>query len=563
MPVSGWKAKIKMYLGTQRFQYFSEGGSSWSYYWGNNFPSPYNRDAGTYGVVQDIYLYDDPEKMDIFYFPQGGSFTGPNSYYPHVGKSYCADGMNPSTKTGFAYKATYGSYDSSGRYNSNDISLPILPVTVQHNGIQKYAPESFNVAIGDPNGPKGNYNFAAYTFSPSYTPQKMLSERLFHDFKTGTFDVVNSPQTLTGLTYTSSYGEVNCGLVIYDSTRQTLVKDWNELSSLVTEVGPNSTCYFCVVTRIDTNTLVVNDTTAPSVVISTVQRLNSSGATVPDETENDPANITVTAFDDISGVNKITIDGTDYTSSLTNIPATSTTLAGKSQQVSYSGVGTKVVKATATDVDGNISTEQSYTFSIVSPAAVTCNGWDETIGVTNWPAEANTDFSTATAVAGTGSNQGWEYVIITINNGLDFQDLTLVQLGQAVRNAFYEQPTMTGYKYYSLREHWPSILNPTANLNEILMTGSDSLNYARVNMKGVLPASKGGRWVSIGYCASTEILSLADFTSGPVIATPTPTPTPTPPPPTTGGGSSTSTPTSSNSAGAASNYHSRLLFINI
>ena len=560
MPVSGWKSKIKMTLGLKRFQRFSNSQGSWSYSWGatSGFTSNYR-------AIRDIYLYDDPDQITLFYFPRGGNPDFRKTSSGWLGTSYCSEGGLSGTSTGFSYKVSYES-NYGGRQNEQT-NLTIFDYRTEHDGSSyEGTGRLMPVSYGNPS------NLASYTpIFKNYTqpgstdnPVLMAEKRFLHDFRVQTFNVVTERTNILSLK-SDGYHGVSVGFVIYDPARETLLKSWSELDALQSTIGSkasgSSPCYLCAIIDIDTTTKVVNDITAPSVVISTVQRLNSSGATVPDETENDPANITVTAFDDISGVNKITIDGTDYTSSLTNIPATSTTLAGKSQQVSYSGVGTKVVKATATDVDGNISTEQSYTFSIVSPAAVTCNGWDETIGVTNWPKEANTDFSTATAVAGTGSNQGWEYVVITINNGLNFQNLTLVQLGQAVRNAFHEQPTMTGYKYYSLREHWPSILNPTANLNEILMTGSDSLSYARINMKGVLDASKGGRWVSIGYCASTEILSLADFTSGPVIAAPTPTPTP--PPPTTGGGSSTPTPTSSNSAGAASNYHSRLLFINI
>lgn len=556
MPVAGWKAKIKMRLGLQRYQDYNDGDSTWRYGWAR-----YTDSNRQYGVEKDVYLYDDEETMDIFYFPTGGNFqyTGYSVYSNTLGKSYCTDGTQTG-RTSFVYKTNYA--DTSG--SPRQITKHILKATSKNNqNTTTYSGDLFDVSRGDPNGPKGNYNFANYSYSASYPPQEMLHDRLLHDFKTGNFNIVSDPDKLLKIRYTNAYGYVSAGLVIYDSVRETFVKDWAELNSLQSQIGDfssgSSPCYFCVINKIDTTSRVVNDVSAPSVVISTVSRLNSSGATVPDETENDPANITVTAFDDISGVNKITIDGTDYTSSLTNIPATSTTLAGKSQQVSYSGVGTKVVKATATDVDGNISTEQSYTFSIVSPAAVTCNGWDEAIGVTNWPAEANTEFDVATSIAGTGSNQGWEYTIVTINNGQNFQDLSLVQLGQVVRDVFHEEPSMRGYKYYSLREHWPSILNPTANLNEIFMTGSDSLSYARVNMKGVLPASKGGRWVSIGYCASSEILSLADFTSGPVLATSTPTP----PPPTTGGGSSTPISGGSGSAGVASNYHSRIVYINI
>lgn len=199
----------------------------------------------------------------------------------------------------------------------------------------------------------------------------------------------------------------------------------------------------------------------------------------------------------------------------------------------------------------------NVTRQVIAPTypTLTCNEWDESIGMTSWPTsftpesffsslavETGTPYVSTDPIFGTGAAReigGFSPLAIA------FSDVPLDKTYDLLKKAFALSNTMTGYKYYLMLGN-----DLTYGFR---LVGTDNITYAKAEADDHANSYTNAKTVVFGFCGATSNKILVGPSSSPTVTTPV----------TTGGGSSGSITTTPSSAPAATNYHSRLIVINI
>lgn len=467
----------------------------------------------------------------------------------------------PTTFKGFAHTTQLANSSNASQIESSLHSITLLPTKVQNattsvvetissTPIDRTFITGAYGTIAKPVTKGGPYNYNSYSYPGGIGPDQLIRMRFFNDW---TDTVINIEEANPGNPAFDPFIETNFwtdknqsgtldprgvvrgAVAIWDAGRQSFVNtavgfatgsSYNEVTGIdraTTDTNGNiAGTFFVTLNDLDTNSIEYQDLDPPEIVHTTFPGNTSF---------NDPTTITVT-FTDVGTLKVATnvlggtiaaglpskLDRCFVSGSNANIAGASVT---HTMTKEFHGPGTHVCTMMALDMDGN-QVSIDYQFEIVAPLNNTpssCNPWNESTGLTSWPATADSNITLASAAATFTDpvySETYAEAEVTRVDGTGFGTVPTYLAYNFFQGAM-ATGAISGYKYI--------FAIASAGSSTVKLIGTNTLGFARYYENKLKLTTSNAKVYSYGYCstAGTTSPDTLGVILPPVIPTP-PTP---------------------------------------